>query len=225
MNNLQNSNWLQEEEVEGEQEVVNRLEADQELEEADTFMGEGADPQLGMMTKIRNGMKDIVNGMSHKKQTQDMKKKIGHKKEKEDTVEKKNMIEDTMIETSRGLLVEDRTAECIKITEEDLSAEIGQTVLEDMEDTKMTEKIVEEGQQRQVDIQAEDMMQKIERKMMRRKEQEAQPPEEENTEKIALIMNMVMKEKEEEAEEATHLKEDIEVKIPATINEGGARGP
>ena len=196
---------------------MNRLEADQELEEADTFMGEGADPQLGMMTKIKNGMKDIVNGMSHKKQTQDMKKKIGHKKEKEDIVEKKNMIEDTMIETSRGLLVEDRTAECIKITEEDLAAETDQTVLEDMEDTKMTEKIVEEGQQRQVDIQAEDMM--------RRKEQEAQPPEEENTEKIAQIMNMVMKEKEEEAEEATHLKEDIEIKIPATINEGGARGP
>ena len=113
-------------------------------------------------------------------------KKIGHKKEKEDTIEKNMMIEDMMIETNRGLLVEDRTAEDIKITEEDLSAEIGQTVLEDMEDTKMTEKIVEEGQQKQIDIQAEDMM--------RRKEQEAQPLEEQNTEKIAQIMNMVMKE-------------------------------
>ena len=224
MNNLQISNRPQEEEVEGEQEVVNKLEADQELEEVDTSMEGGADPQLGMMKKIKNGMKDIIDGMSHKKQTQDM-KKIGHKKEKEDTIEKNMMIEDMMIETNRGLLVEDRTAEDIKITEEDLSAEIGQTVLEDMEDTKMTEKIVEEGQQKQVDIQAEDMMQKIERKMMRRKEQEAQPPEEENTEKIALIMNMVMKEKEEEAEEATHLKEDTEVKIPATIDEGGAQGP
>ena len=185
MTNLQISNRPQEEGVEGEQEVVNKLEADQELEEVDTSMEGGADPQLGMMKKIKNGMKDIIDGMSHKKQTQDM-KKIGHKKEKEDTIEKNMMIEDMMIETNRGLLVEDRTAEDIKITEEDLSAEIGQTVLEDMEDTKMTEKIVEEGQQKQIDIQAEDMM--------RRKEQEAQPLEEQNTEKIAQIMNMVMKE-------------------------------
>ena len=224
MNNLENSNQLQEEEVEGEQEVMNRIEADQELEEADTFMGGGADPQLGMMIKIKNGMKDIVDGMSHKKQTQDM-KKIGHKKEKEDTIEKNMMIEDMMIETSRGLLVEVRTAECTKITEEDLAAEIDQTVLEDMEDTKMTEKIVEEGQQRQVDTQAENMKQKIERKTMIRREQEAQLPEEENTEKTALIMNMDMKEKEEEVEEVTHLRQDTEVEIPATIDEGGAQGP
>ena len=66
MTNLQISNRPQEEGVEGEQEVVNKLEADQELEEVDTSMEGGPDPQLGMMKKIKNGMKDIIDGMSHK---------------------------------------------------------------------------------------------------------------------------------------------------------------
>ena len=223
-NNLLNSKLLQEEEAEVVQEEVISLEVDQEVEEADTSMGEGADPQHGMMTKTKNGMKDTINGMSPKKQTQDM-KKTGNKKEKEGLVEKKNMKEDMKTETRRGPPAKVRTAECNKKTVEDLAAEPDQTAQEDMENMKMTEKITEEGQQRPVDTQAENMKQKIERKTMIRREQEAQLPEEENTEKTALIMNMDMKEKEEEAEEATHLRQDTEVEIPATIDEGGAQGP
>ena len=122
-----------------------------------------------------------------------MKKKIRHKKEIEDTVEKKNMIEDTMIEASRGLLVEQRTVEYIKMNEEDLPAEIDQAVLGDMGDTMMIEKMVEEDQQKLVNIQTEDMMKKTEEQMMRRKEQEA--PQGEDIEKTVLTMNMVLKEK------------------------------
>ena len=227
-NNLLNSKLLQEEEAEVVQEEVISLEVDQEVEETDTSMGEGADPQHGMMTKTKIGMKDTINGMSPKKQTQDM-KKTGNKKEKEGLEEKrrkeKNMKEDMKTETRRGPPAKVRTAECNKKTVEDLAAEPDLTAQEDMENMKMIEKVTEEGQQRPVDIQVETTKQRIEGKMMIRREQEAHLPEEGDTEKIALIMTVDMKEEEEEAEGVAHQKQDTEEEIPATTNEGGAQGP
>ena len=159
MTNMQINNRPQEEEVEGEQEVVNKLEAVQEREEVDTSLGGEPDPHLGVMKEIKNGMKDIKDGMSHRQHTQDM-KKIEHKKEIEDTTEKIMMIEDMRIETSM--------AEDIK-TIEDLSVKIDQKVPEDKRDMVMTEEIIEEDLQKQADTQTEDMR--------KRKEQEAQPLE------------------------------------------------
>ena len=57
----------------------------------------------------------------------------------------------------------------------------------------MIEKMVEEDQQKLVNIQIEDMMKKTEEQMMRRKEQEA--PQGEDIEKTVLTMNMALKEK------------------------------
>ena len=57
----------------------------------------------------------------------------------------------------------------------------------------MIEKMVEEDQQKLVNIQIEDMMKKTEEQMMRRKEQEA--PQREDIEKTVLTMNMALKEK------------------------------
>ena len=57
----------------------------------------------------------------------------------------------------------------------------------------MIEKMVEEDQQKLVNIQIEDMMKKTEEQMMRRKEQEA--PQKVDIERTALTMNMALKEK------------------------------
>ena len=84
--------------------------------------------------------------------------------------------------------------------------------------------VTKEGQQRP-DMLTEIMKERKEGKKMTRREQEAHLPEEGDTGKIALIMTVDMKEEEEEAEGVAHQKQDIEEKIPATTNEGGAQGP
>ena len=63
-----------------------------------------------------------------------------------------------------------------------------------------------------IDTQIEDMR--------KRKEREAQPLEGQDIEMIVQMKDWV-----EEVEETTHLSDDIEMKIPAITNEGGARGP
>ena len=126
------------------------------------------------------------------------------------------------IETRRGPQVEVHIAEDTKKTEGQV-AEIDLTAQEDLIDTEMIERIAEEGQKRLTDMQIEEMIIMTEEEMMTRKGQEAQLPEEGNIEKIALNTNM--KVGEEEAEEATLQKQEIEEETPATINEGGAQGP
>ena len=218
-----------EEEAEVFQEVVVNIEVEQEVEEVDPTMEEGADPH-GMN---KNGKMSIIDGMSHKKQTQDMLKIENMKKKEgleEKMREKKNMKEDMKAETRRGQRAEAdpparvRTAECNKKVEEDLAAEPDPTAQEGIEDMRKIETVTEEGQQRP-DMLAETMKKKKEGKKMTRRGQEAHLPEEGDTGKIAPTMTMNMKEEEEEVEGVTHQKQDIEEEIPATTNEGGAQGP
>ena len=221
---------LPEEEVNTYQEVVVSIEVEQEVEEVDPTMEEGADPH-GMN---KNGKMSTIDGMSHKKQTQDM-LKIENMKKKEGLEEKmrgkKNMKEDMKAETGRGQRVEAdppaevRTAECNMKVGEDLAAETDLIVQEDTENMKKIEKAAEEGQQRPANMKAETMKLRKEGKKMIRREQEAHHPEEGDTGKIAPTMTMNMKEEEEEAEGVAHQIQDIEEEIPATINEGGAQGP
>ena len=126
------------------------------------------------------------------------------------------------IETRRGPQVEVHIAGDTKKTEGQV-AEIDLAAQEDLIDTEMIERIAEEGQKRLTDMQIEEMIIMTEEEMMTGKGQEAQLPEEGNIEKIALNTNM--KVGEEEAEEATHQKREIEEETPATINEGDAQGP
>ena len=92
-----------------------------------------------------------------------------------------------------------------------------------MEVMMRTEEMIEEDQQNIINMQIKDMMKKTEEQMKKGKEQEVLLKI--DIEMKALKMNMDLKDKQEETEEALHQKENIRAKTPALIDEGGAQGP
>ena len=92
-----------------------------------------------------------------------------------------------------------------------------------MEAMMMTEKMIEEDQQNIINMQIKDMMKKTEEQMKKGKEQEVLLKI--DIEMKALKMNMDLKDKQEETEEAIHQKENIRAKTPALTDEEGAQGP
>ena len=173
-----------------------------------------------MMIETRRGLMMIETRRGHMKN----KTRRGHMKNK---TRRGHMKKETRkghrnIETRRGPQVEVHIAGDTEKTEGQV-AEIDLTALEDLIDIEMIERIAEEGQKRPTDMQIEEIIIMTEEEMKTEKGQEALLPEEGNIEKTALNTNM--KVGEEEAEEATHQKQEIEEETPATINEGDAQGP